>query len=173
MVNAAFLELFLNANIQYLSRNTSDHALLLIRLEEFHSSYGFSSFKFHQMWVTHEFFSSCIAAAWEDDIVDYGMVRLVRKLKWLKPVFWVWNLEVFGIGHLEETLAKLEAKMQGEFNEEDEQVYLVTKAELYVDPIGMRSVFANKKNRVGYHTGKLRLNVFGHSTVNEGRWCAK
>ncbi|KAG2692695.1 hypothetical protein I3760_08G064400 [Carya illinoinensis] len=137
LVNAAFLELFPNASMQYLSRRTSDHSPLLIRLEEFHSSYGFPPFKFHQMWVTHESFLSCIAGAWEDDIEDFDMVRLAQKLKRLKPILRVWNRDVFGniktqMGYLEERLAKLENKLQVEFHAEDEQDYLVTKAELDV-----------------------------------------
>ncbi|XP_035542838.1 uncharacterized protein LOC118345290, partial [Juglans regia] len=114
---------------------TSDHAPILIQLEEVRSSYGFLAFKFHQMWVTHDSFLSCIATTWEDDIVDYGMARLARKLKRLKPILRVWNREVFGniqnqIGHLKERLAMLESKLQGEFNEEDEQDYLAAKAKL-------------------------------------------
>ncbi|KAF5470750.1 hypothetical protein F2P56_011241 [Juglans regia] len=103
LISSDFITRFPAGYMKYLPRTTSDHAPVLISLELEFLSYGFSAFKFQQMWMIHESFMDCVAKAWEDRINDY-----------------------------EDQVTRLEENLQDEYNEEDEQDYLVAKAELDV-----------------------------------------
>ena len=46
--------------------------------------YGPSSFKFQQMWTFHDLIHNCVCDAWGKNQFGHGMVRLEKKLKFLK-----------------------------------------------------------------------------------------
>ncbi|KAF5446820.1 hypothetical protein F2P56_032419 [Juglans regia] len=135
LISAEVISVFPEAHLEYLSRITSDHAPMVMRLKNPPSKYGSSPFKFQQMWVKHEAFMACVADVWEEEVEAIGMARLAIKLKKLKSRLRIWNREVFGstlmnIKFLEERVEILEQKLQELFNDEDEQDYLVTNIEL-------------------------------------------
>ncbi|KAF5467766.1 hypothetical protein F2P56_011984 [Juglans regia] len=84
-LNTAALDIFPDAKLEYLSRTSSDHAPMSISLENLFVTYGYPSFKFQQMWVSHAQFFDCVLNSWKEDVVGGSSLNvLMNKLKRLR-----------------------------------------------------------------------------------------
>ncbi|GAA0156948.1 hypothetical protein LIER_38377 [Lithospermum erythrorhizon] len=82
--NTAWLDLFSNSKVSYLARTHSDHSPILVELS---SDYlmNKSSFKFQNMWTSHENFIKVDEAEVKNKERDFElMVSCRRKLPYLK-----------------------------------------------------------------------------------------
>ncbi|KAF5447259.1 hypothetical protein F2P56_032827 [Juglans regia] len=96
LLNVEALEAFPDSSFSYLPRTTSDHAPMLINLERIVAPYGYPSFKFQQMWTSHNDFMEMVARNWEENDSGSGLFRLASKLKRLRAALKTWNKLVFG-----------------------------------------------------------------------------
>lgn len=69
LMNINFLNAFSKASVSYLARSSFDHSPMVIKLARDNVCYGFPSFKFQQMWVSHELFFDCVVKSWQTDLV--------------------------------------------------------------------------------------------------------
>lgn len=67
-MNINFLNEFSDARMSYLARSSSDLSPIVIKLERDNIRYGFPSFRFQQMWVSHELFFECVMQSWQADL---------------------------------------------------------------------------------------------------------
>ncbi|KAF5450402.1 hypothetical protein F2P56_030760 [Juglans regia] len=136
--NTAALDTFPDATMEYLARTSSDHAPMTVLLENQFVRYGYPSFKFQQMWVSHAQFFNCVLHSWNSDVIGGSwLYMLVTKLKRLRTVLRIWNKQVFGrtdshIEALEDRIKGLEANLQSEFNEDVEDDLVASQLELSV-----------------------------------------
>ncbi|XP_042939346.1 uncharacterized protein LOC122274369 [Carya illinoinensis] len=135
-INSKLMLEFPGLVMTYLLRQNSDHSPLVVAMEKNDQPYGFSPFKFQNMWTSHELFHDCVRGVWRKDQVGQGMAKLANKLKAVKGVLRRWNKEVFGwtnshIQGLEERICGLEEKLQMGFSEDVELDLLASKAELH------------------------------------------
>ncbi|XP_042954746.1 uncharacterized protein LOC122291174 [Carya illinoinensis] len=135
-INSKLMLEFPGLGMTYLLRQNSDHSPLVVAMEKNDKPYGFSPFKFQNMWTSHELFHDCVRGVWRKDQVGQGMAGLANKLKAVKGVLRRWNKEVFGwtnshIQGLEERIYGLEEKLQMGFSEDVELDLLASKAELH------------------------------------------
>lgn len=91
LCNVKCLEVIPSASLKYLPWRTSDHAPMILGLLSLVLKYGPSSFKFQQMWTTHEDFMSCVTTSWQESTEGLGLWKLAEKLKRLKVVLRSWN----------------------------------------------------------------------------------
>lgn len=73
-------------------------------------AYGFPSFKFQQMWTTHEQFFYSVSKAWEGEVMGSPLCRLAVKLKYLKSALQIWNKQIFG--RTEANISRLELRIE-------------------------------------------------------------
>ncbi|XP_042962710.1 uncharacterized protein LOC122296986 [Carya illinoinensis] len=138
LFNTAALDAFPGANMEYLARTSSDHAPMAVSLENQLIRYGFPSFKFQQMWVSHAQFFDCVSHSWNgDDVGGSPLYMLVTKLKRLKIALRTWNNHTFGktvshIAALEDRIKGLEASLQTEYAEDVEDDLVASQLELSV-----------------------------------------
>lgn len=128
---------FPNSHLRYLPRTTSDHAPMHVTLERKASPYGYPSFKFQQMWVSHDLFLECVSQSWKEEVRGSALFRLAAKLKRLKSALRTWNKEVFGrmeghIACLEARIDQVERSLQDNFSPEDELKLITSQLELKV-----------------------------------------
>lgn len=83
LVNLHFLNYFGDVTVSYLSRTSSDHALMLVQFIRDRVSV-IRPFKFLHMWGSHEGFLPLVQAVWNDRVEGCAMVRISTKLKLLK-----------------------------------------------------------------------------------------
>lgn len=105
-MNSMAIKMLPDAMLSYLPRTTSNHAPMLIELKPHDPRYGPSSFKFQQMWVSHEGFKDMVKAVWQEQSMESGLTHLAKKLKKLKLALKDWNVQVFG--RIEEQIKSLE-----------------------------------------------------------------
>ncbi|XP_042950219.1 uncharacterized protein LOC122282325 [Carya illinoinensis] len=138
LFNTAALNAFPGANMEYLARTSSDHVLMTVSLEIQLIWYGFPSFKFQQMWVSHAQFFDCVSHSWNGDVVGGSdLYMLVTKLKRLKIALRTWNNQTFGktvshIAALENHIKGLEVSLQYEYVEDVEDDLVASQLELSV-----------------------------------------
>ncbi|KAF5454407.1 hypothetical protein F2P56_024075 [Juglans regia] len=150
LINALGFDHFSDAHLKYLFRSCSDHAPMVLSLTRPLVNYGYPSFKFQQMWVTHDRFLECVSQAWSGEVVaDSAMVILMIKLKRLKVALRNWNKNVFGrtevrIENLEERIKGLERDLQEGFSEDIEADLVASQVELY-------AWLECEEQRISYH----------------------
>ncbi|KAF5473280.1 hypothetical protein F2P56_009904 [Juglans regia] len=138
LLNVEALEAFPDCSFTYLSRNTSDHSPMLIKLVMNAAPYGYPSFKFQQMWTSHNDFMEMVARVWKEESFGSGLFRLANKLKRLRVALKTWNKMVFGrtnlhISELEERIQGIESRLQDDGHSvELESDLLASKLELSV-----------------------------------------
>lgn len=84
-LNVAAFDVFPDAHMKYLARTSSDHAPMQVSLEKQLFLYGYPSFKFQQMWVSHAQYFGCVSEVWNGEEVRVSrLYSHVTKLKRLK-----------------------------------------------------------------------------------------
>ncbi|KAF5466063.1 hypothetical protein F2P56_016021 [Juglans regia] len=97
LANNMFVSKFGGVVAWFLNSRTSDHSLILFQLVMKFKRYGPASFRFQNMWTSHDDFLSTVMRPWDENIVaESGLHVLARKLIRLKVALCVWNKEVFG-----------------------------------------------------------------------------
>ncbi|KAL0923443.1 hypothetical protein M5K25_007500 [Dendrobium thyrsiflorum] len=98
LFNSTWVNTLFNTSVEHLSKTYSDHAPLLITFQD-SRTYAGSSFRFQNMWFSHEEFLFMVKENWEAPLFPnndiYGMERLWHKLKRLKYKLVWWNRTVF------------------------------------------------------------------------------
>lgn len=98
--------------------------------------YGFPSFKFQHMWVSHPSFLSCVDQAWGGNMLEgSALLNLMLKLKRVKAALREWNKNVFGctevhIDNLQNRINRLERDLQESYSEEVEIDLVASQVEL-------------------------------------------
>jgi hypothetical protein len=93
--NLEWLQHFGNIAVEFLERGVLNHSPILVYVQQF-ISYGPKPFKFFKFWANHPQFLDWIAEGWSINVEGYSMFRLYSKLKTVKRILKVKNLEVFG-----------------------------------------------------------------------------
>ncbi|XP_031095010.1 uncharacterized protein LOC115999295 [Ipomoea triloba] len=124
----------LQTHVQHLSKGTSDHSPLLIKLEP-QRRLGRKPFTFLNVWCDHEKFMGVVKRSWEEGVDGNAMYTFMTKLKRLRAVLKRWNWEVFGdifakIKKLEGMVREVECEMQDCPSEENVIKYRKAQAEL-------------------------------------------
>ncbi|KAL0293654.1 UNVERIFIED_CONTAM: hypothetical protein Sradi_6925200 [Sesamum radiatum] len=88
-------DLFNITRVTHLSRRLSDHHPLLITADRTENRWP-SSFRFQQMWVSHQNFLETAKRWWSLPIHGSGMYKLQQKLYRMKEHLKMWNKQTFG-----------------------------------------------------------------------------
>ncbi|XP_057770983.1 uncharacterized protein LOC130990768 [Salvia miltiorrhiza] len=92
-----FFDIWYSASALVLPRLGSDHSPILLKCQDTASPPAGRRFRFLNMWCSHEGFLDQVRASWSSPL-DYAcpMVRVMKKLKRLRPILKAWNRETFG-----------------------------------------------------------------------------
>ncbi|XP_042980144.1 uncharacterized protein LOC122310314 [Carya illinoinensis] len=136
-LNASGCDEYPDAHLTYLTRTSSDHAPMLFTLSRKVVPYGYPSFKFQQMWTTHDSFFEYVSKVWSTEGSGSAMSTLAFKLKTLKAALRIWNKQVFGrtashIEELEGRIKNIETNLQGYYSQEEEMDLMASQLELKV-----------------------------------------
>ncbi|XP_042944788.1 uncharacterized protein LOC122278670 [Carya illinoinensis] len=137
LLNALGCDEYPDAHLNYLARTSSDHVPIHFTLPRKVVHYGYPSFKFQQMWTTHDSFLECVSKVWSAEGSGLAMSRLAFKLKTLKAALRVWNKQVFGrtesnIATLEGRIKNIKANLQSSYSQEEEMDLMASQLELKV-----------------------------------------
>lgn len=91
----AFLNLFGDAWLVYMSRKSSDHFPMMISLVR-ERRVVVRPFGFQRMWGSHENFLPLVKEVWSGRLEGCPMVHVSKILKMMKGALRKWNFEVFG-----------------------------------------------------------------------------
>ncbi|XP_035545422.1 uncharacterized protein LOC118348263 [Juglans regia] len=111
IANLEWIELFPNAYITTLTRDSSDHAPILLDTSKNHQSN--KSFKFEEFWLRDPSIFITIKKAWSQGFIGTPSFILSKKLKNTKKALRDWNLKNFGhiqaqIKHLSDILSSIQ-----------------------------------------------------------------
>lgn len=95
MSNLEWMLTFGNTLVEFLEGGIMDHSPAVISVEQF-LSFGPKPFNFLNFLVDHKLFLDWIAEGWSFDVDGYSMYKLYAKLKAIKRILKVKNIEVFG-----------------------------------------------------------------------------
>ncbi|GAA0160340.1 hypothetical protein LIER_16919 [Lithospermum erythrorhizon] len=107
--NTAWLELFSNSKVSHLARTHSDHPPILLDLSS-ECLRNKSSFKFQNMWTSHENFIKVVRDVWELPSVKQGIGKFIDKIQQLKKELKQWNISHFDNIFVELQKAEAEVK---------------------------------------------------------------
>ncbi|KAK3184522.1 hypothetical protein Dsin_031808 [Dipteronia sinensis] len=117
LINNEFVAKYGDAKACLLNRNTSDHAPILLQFVADMERYGSAPFIFQNMWTSHVGFLDVLGNSWNEPMVsESGLHWLVDEI----------------IRELEERVEHYEELLQGEYSEDIEEEFLVSKPELDV-----------------------------------------
>ncbi|XP_019465351.1 PREDICTED: uncharacterized protein LOC109363546 [Lupinus angustifolius] len=126
-----------------------------------------SSFRFHKMWLKHPDCNKVIEESWRAKVYGCPMFILVTKLKRLKNVLKVWNVNVFGNIHqkVQEAVAEVQIIQNclndlGQDNDYLDQEVMAKRNLLHA--LNMEEEFWKEKARVNWHTSGDRNTCFFH-----------
>lgn len=94
MSNCAWLQLFGNSSVEFLERGGPDSPSLVSLAASV--SYGPKPFKYFNFWADHKHFLDWVMEGWQIEVAGYSMYILYAKLKSVKRILKIKNLEVFG-----------------------------------------------------------------------------
>ena len=109
LINQNWLSQSWNAAVEVLSRSTSDHSPLLLRIISPASQVP-RPFRFQHFWMLRSDFMSIVKHNWELPVDFYGPYKFAWKLKRLKIVLKQWNKNV--VGNLFSNLKQAETDLQ-------------------------------------------------------------
>jgi hypothetical protein len=95
LVNFEWLQKFGNTSVDFLEGGVSGHSLAMIAIGKFISC-GPKPFKFFNFWTEHKSFLDWVREGWNCKAEGYAMFKLYAKLKSVKKILKVKNLEFFG-----------------------------------------------------------------------------
>ncbi|KAJ8643909.1 hypothetical protein MRB53_005657 [Persea americana] len=95
LTNHAWSLSFLDALLQHLVRQNSDHSPILLS-SRFPIATRYIPFKFEEMWIGHPSFKDLVASMWNLPVEGNPQLILSKKLKSLKTRLKTRNKEVFG-----------------------------------------------------------------------------
>ncbi|XP_031114556.1 uncharacterized protein LOC116018726 isoform X2 [Ipomoea triloba] len=158
--------------VQHLSKSTSDHSPLLIKLEP-HKQFGRKPFTFLNVWCDHEQFQEVVRRTWEEKVQGNAMYTFMIKLKRLRAVLKKWNWEVFGdifakIKKLEGRVMEVEGEMQDCYTEENVIKYRRAQAKLQKQ-IVVEEKFWQQKSHSNWVVEGERNTKYFHGIVRERR----
>ncbi|XP_057774874.1 uncharacterized protein LOC130993854 [Salvia miltiorrhiza] len=122
LFSQGFADIWYSSTSIVLPRLGSDHSPILLRCQDTANPPAGRRFRFLNMWCSHEGFLDQVRASWTLPL-DYPcpMVRIMKKLKRLRPTLKTWNREVFG--NYNTTLAELQQDLSSLQENIDEQGY--------------------------------------------------
>jgi hypothetical protein len=95
LANIEWIQKFGNTSVDFLEAGISDHSPALIEVEKY-VSFGPKPFKFFNFWADHKLFLQWVEDGWKHSVEGYSMFKLYSKLKAVKKILKVKNLEIFG-----------------------------------------------------------------------------
>jgi len=95
LANIEWIQKFGNTSVDFLEAGISDHSPALIEVEKY-VSFGPKPFKFFNFWADHKLFLQWVEDGWKHSVEGYSMLKLFSKLKAVKKILKVKNLEIFG-----------------------------------------------------------------------------
>ena len=97
LINADWLNIFASVHVSHMARGRSDHCPLLIKSSNGQVLKG--SFRFLNVWTSHQDFLSIVRQSWSQPIGAFGMVGFFKKLMRLRKALRLWNSQCFGNPH--------------------------------------------------------------------------
>lgn len=98
LFNSSWISAFSSSSLELLSKATSDHCPLLLKVP-FHSQSVPKPFKFQSMWIGRHDFQDVVRRSWAAPLSAFGMLRFSLKLKRFQGVLRDWNRLHFGDVH--------------------------------------------------------------------------
>lgn len=80
--------------MEFLKRGLSYHSPSLVSVAKY-VSYGPKPFKFFNFWVEHAQFLNWVDEGWKVEAIGYALFRLYSRLKFVRGIHKIKNLEVF------------------------------------------------------------------------------
>jgi hypothetical protein len=167
--NCEWLNQFGNTSVEFLERGVSDHSPALVTISSV-TSYGPKPFKFFDYWAEHNNFLDWIGDAWRVEVEGYSMFCFYSKLKAVRDVLKVKNIEVFGNLGLKISQARHElAKAQNSFISSKGNAECQRKEKeclhLLISLMAAEENFLKQKSRVKWLNLGDGNNAFFHNAV--------
>ncbi|XP_057811347.1 uncharacterized protein LOC131025566 [Salvia miltiorrhiza] len=122
LLSQNFSDIWYSSAVLVFSRLGSDHSPIMLRCQDTASAPAGRRFRFLNMWCSHEGFLDHVRASWSSPLDSLcPMVRVMKKLKRLRPILKAWNMDTFG--NYNTALAELQQDLSSLQEGIDEQGY--------------------------------------------------
>ncbi|XP_057782626.1 uncharacterized protein LOC131000636 [Salvia miltiorrhiza] len=171
LFSQAFEDMWYSINSMVLPRLGSDHSPILLKCQDTATPPKGRRFRFLNMWCLHEGFLDQVRASWSQPLDCLcPMVRVMKKLKRLRPTLKTWNKDTFGNYNV--TLADLQQDLSSLQENIDERGYT---DELFDQEVNLqarigsvllrKSEHLRQQSRVSWLSDGDRNTRFFHSMV--------
>ncbi|KAL9685919.1 hypothetical protein QQ045_023373 [Rhodiola kirilowii] len=170
--NGLSLAVFPNLENQHLTRHSSDHCPLLLKLNgEQRKKKG--SFKFIGAWAEHDSFQETVRTSWAGKAHKNPMLNFALKLKRLRGVLRKWNWEKFGdvnrkVRQLEKRVEKMDLEIQSGIGRVSRSDLNASKDEL-ANFLRYQHAMLEEKSKMKWLNEGDRNSSFFHASIKARR----